>query len=104
MIIQSNDTLRILMIAEELIIAPEIFDHPNFYDAGYDEGEMKFKVIFNDALNEEELQLVSRSVYYRYNAKRYGSQKYEYVFDYPDLKGTKIIGRNHRHYVYHSET
>lgn len=100
MIIQTDDTLRMLMIADQLQIDPNIFNFGSFYDAGYDEGEMMFKLIFILEIDNEDLNMITKSPYYRYNGKRYGSiQKYEYVFDYPDLRGTKIVGPMHRTYI-----
>lgn len=100
MIIQTNDTLRILMIADQLQIDPKIFVHQNFYDAGYDEGEMTFKLVFSDKIDNDSLSMIVKSPYYKYNGKRYGlRQNYEYVFNYPELKGTKIVGPNHRSYI-----
>lgn len=105
MIIQTDDTLRILMVAEQLNIDPKLFQLNCFYDAGYDEGEMKFKMIFLRPLDTEELGMMANSPLYKYYAKRYGitPQKYEYVFDYDVFKGTKIIGPNHRRFIHQTE-
>ncbi len=100
MIIQTDDTLRILMISDQLQIDPKVFQSPDFYDAGYDSGEMRFKLIFMLRLNDDELSWIVCSPFYKYNNKRYGQrQNYEYVFEYDDLKGTKIIGPNHRSFI-----